>query len=215
MKQRFTRQDFIRCSFICSLIFSLSVSGQKTGLVDTSDPNFHTVIAGPEYKSSNWHKWLWGEDYREEWSTPVKIPVLNIDTAFGGLAPIKEGGGRQTKSLRLKDSTGRQFVLRQVNKTYTGALPEIYQGTIIEHLANDQIATNHPYAALTVPQMAEAANVYHTNPKYYVVAYSERLGEYNETFANTLCLLEERPDDTQLNTNSFGHPEDSVSTEKR
>lgn len=214
MKQRFTRQDFIRCSFICSLIFSLSVSGQKTGLVDTSDPHFHTVIAGPEYKSSTWHKWLWGEDYREEWSTPVKIPVLNIDTAFGGLAPIKEGGGRQTKSLRLKDSTGRQFVLRQVNKTYTGALPEIYQGTIIEHLANDQIATNHPYAALTVPQMAEAANVYHTNPKYYVVAYSERLGEYNETFANTLCLLEERPDDTQLNTNSFGHPEDIVSTEK-
>ncbi|HEY6955951.1 MAG TPA: hypothetical protein VI385_11955, partial [Flavisolibacter sp.] len=157
---------------ICSagLGCSLAAFGQKTTVVDSTDPHTWIVIAGPEYKSSDWHNWLWGEDYRQEWSTQVKVPVLNLDSAFGGLTPIKEGGGRQTKSLRLKDSSGRHFVLRSVNKTYTGALPELYQGTIIEHLANDQIATNHPYAALAVPSMAEAANIYHTNPKYYVVA---------------------------------------------
>jgi hypothetical protein len=214
MKQGIRRQVLIKILTIFISIGLAQVSySQKTTVVDSSDPHFHTVIAGQEYKSSNWHKWLWGEDYRPEWTTPVKIPVLNMDSAFGGLTPIKEGGGRQTKSLRLKDSAGRQFVLRTVNKTYTGALPELYQGTIIEHLANDQIATNHPYAALAVPQMAEAAKVYHTNPKYYVVPYSERLGEYNEIFANTLCLLEERPDDSQLETESFGHPQDIMSTE--
>jgi hypothetical protein len=213
MKRRIPRQAFTRLSLIPILALTLSVFGQKTIIVDSTNPYVRTVIAGQEYKSSNWHKWLWGEDYREEWNTPVKIPVLNLDSAYGGLTPIKEGGGRQTKSLRLKDASGRQFVLRSVNKTYTGALPELYQGTIIEHLANDQISTNHPYAALTVPQMAEAANIYHTNPKYYVVPYSKRLGEYNDIFANTLCLLEERPDDTQLGTESFGHPEDIVSTE--
>ncbi|MGZ3853657.1 MAG: hypothetical protein ACXVBX_12750, partial [Flavisolibacter sp.] len=200
---------------ICAtgLVCQLAAFGQKTKIVDSTSPHLWTVIAGEEYRSSNWHKWLWGEDYRKEWSTPVKVPVLNLDSAFGGLTPVKEGGGRQTKSLRLKDSSGRQFVLRSVNKTYTGALPELYQGTIIEHIANDQIATNHPYAALAVPPMAEAANIYHTNPKYFVVAPSSRLGEYNETFANTLCLLEERPDGTQVGSKSFGHPEDIVSTE--
>jgi hypothetical protein len=214
MKKSISRQAISRgFVYVPLLAFHLSTWGQKTAVVDTTIPKIWTVIAGQEYKSSNWHKWLWGEDYRQEWSTPVKIPVLNLDSAYGGLTPIKEGGGRQTKSLRLKDSAGRQFVLRSVNKTYTGALPELYQGTIIEHLANDQIATNHPYAALTVPPLAGAVNVYHTNPKYYVVPYSKRLGEYNEIFANTLCLLEERPDDTQLGTESFGHPEDIVSTE--
>ena len=213
MKIGFIRRAMIR-KLICSagLGCSLAAFGQKTTVVDSTDPHTWIVIAGPEYKSSDWHNWLWGEDYRQEWSTQVKVPVLNLDSAFGGLTPIKEGGGRQTKSLRLKDSSGRHFVLRSVNKTYTGALPELYQGTIIEHLANDQIATNHPYAALAVPSMAEAANIYHTNPKYYVVAPSARLGEYNETFANTLCLLEERPDDTQTANESFGHPEDIVST---
>ena len=214
MKQGIRRQVLIRklTIVICVALAQVSYS-QKTVVVDSSDPHFHTVIAGQEYKSSKWHEWLWGEDYRPEWTTPVTIPVLNMDSAFGGLTPIKEGGGRQTKSLRLKDSAGRQFVLRTVNKTYTGALPELYQGTIIEHLTNDQIATNHPYAALAVPEMAEAAKIYHTNPKYYVVPYSERLGEYNEIFANTLCLLEERPDDSQLETESFGHPQDIMSTE--
>src|SRR4029078_10793530 len=153
MKQGIRRQVLIRklTIVICVALAQVSYS-QKTVVVDSSDPHFHTVIAGQEYKSSKWHEWLWGEDYRPEWTPPVTIPVLNMDSAFGGLTPIKEGGGRQTKSLRLKDSAGRQFVLRTVNKTYTGALPELYQGTIIEHLANDQIATNHPYAALAVPE---------------------------------------------------------------
>jgi len=213
MRNGFTSQAMRKFLYLPGLIFHLSVLGQQTTVIDTTNPKVWTVIAGEEYKSSNWHKWLWGEDYRQEWSTPVKISVLNLDSAYGGLTPVKEGGGRQTKSLRLKDSAGKEYVLRSVNKTYTAALPELYQGTIIEHFANDQIATNHPYAALAVPSLAEAANVYHTNPRYYVIKYSKRLGEYNETFANTLCLLEERPDETQVETESFGHPEDIVSTE--
>jgi hypothetical protein len=215
MKLQITRQGFTQSLVLIPFLFLAALAfGQKTVIVDSTNPYFRTAIAGQEYKTSQWHKWLWGEDYREEWSTPVTFPVLNLDSAYGGLTPLKEGGGRQTKSLHMKDAQGRRYVLRSVNKTYTGALPEMYKGTIIETLANDQIATNHPYGALTIPQMAEAAKVYHTNPKYYVVPYNERLGEYNEVFANTLCMLEEHPDETQVEVESFGHPEDIVSTEK-
>ena len=198
--------------WLTALLISNFAFSQKTIVVDSSDTYTRTVIAGRQYKASRWHQWLWGKDYRREWTTAVKIPVLNLDSAFGGLIPVKEGGGRQTKSLRLINPQGRQFVLRTVDKTYSGALPEIVQGTLIEHLANDQIATNHPYAALTIPQMAGASKIYHTHPHYYLVPYNERLGEYNEVFANTICLLEERPDETQ--TTSFGNPQDIVSTEK-
>jgi len=214
MKDLFTRQALRNWIVFPLLLCVISVTAQKTIVVDSTSQYSRIVIAGQEYKSSQWHKWMWGEDYREEWSTPVKIPVLNLDSAFGGLTVVKEGGGRQTKSLRLVDASGRQYVLRTVNKTYSGALPHIVQGTFIEHLANDQIATNHPYAALSVPQMAEAGKIYHTNPKYYIVPYNPRLGQYNETFANSLCLLEERPDGTQVTQSSFGNPEDIVSTEK-
>lgn len=202
-----------RIFIIVILCYPVLVTAQTNLIVDSTRPDLWKVIAGPEYRAGRLHTWLWGEDYRKEWTTPVMVPVLNLDTAFGGLTPVKEGGGRQTKSLRLKDASGRHYVLRSVNKTYTGALPEIIRGTFLETIANDQIATNHPYAALSIPGMAEAAHIYHTNPRYYIVPYSQRLGKFNETFANTLCLLEERPDETQVGLPSFGFPEDIVSTE--
>ncbi len=36
------------------------------------------VVAGPEYEAGGFHKWLWGEHYRAEWTTPFKVPVLDL-----------------------------------------------------------------------------------------------------------------------------------------
>lgn len=187
---------------------------QKTVIVDSSTQGKKTILAGAEYKKGPIHRYLWGNDYRKEWTTPVTVPVLNLDSAFGGLKPLKMGGGRQTRSLHLLGGNGKRYMLRMVNKTYLGALPLIVQGTFIEKLANDQVATNHPYAALAVPKLSEAAGIYHTQPRYVFVPFQKQLGEYNSTFANSLCLLEERPDETQTDKENFGQPQDIVSTEK-
>ncbi|MES2881983.1 MAG: hypothetical protein V4676_07540, partial [Bacteroidota bacterium] len=187
---------------------------QKTSIIDSSSKYFQKVVAGAEYERSGLHQLLWGKDYRKEWTTAVIVPVLNLDSAYGGLTTITEVSEGQTKSLQLMDAEGRVYVLRTVNKTYLGALPQIVQGTFVETLANDQIATNHPYAALSVPSMSAAAGVYHTNPKYYLVPQSQRLGRFNETFANTICLLEERPDETQIQNPGFGEPNNIVSSER-
>ncbi|HEU4633575.1 MAG TPA: hypothetical protein VFS22_06305, partial [Flavisolibacter sp.] len=199
---------------LITVLFYKNTIGQTAAVIDSTYPSHKTVIAGAEYKKGSLYRWLWGDDYRKEWTTPVSAPVLDLDSAFGGLTPIKEGGGRQTKTLHLKDASGKRYVLRSVNKTYLGALPEIVQGTFVENLANDQIATNHPYAALTIPLMAGAAGVYHTHPTYFFVPYSKKLGEFNAAFANTLCLLEERPDKTQRNQPDFGNPADIVGSDE-
>lgn len=198
--------------FVCVCVLA---NAQKTTIVNSPDSFHKRAIAGKEYYKPFHSEKLWGEDWRKEWTEPVIVPVLNLDSAFGGITPMKEGGGRQTKSLRVKTPDGRVYVLRSVNKTYTDALPEIARGTFVEKIANDQIATNHPYAALTIPSLAEAAKIYHTNPKYYVLPNSLRLGEFSDTFSNMLVLMEERPDETQTSQQSFGgNAEDIVSTEK-
>src|SRR3982751_1903519 len=103
---------------LTALLFFLPflAPAQKTVITDSSQPGYRTLIAGKEYGAGRTHQWLWGEDFRKEWTTPVKIPVLDLDSAFGGLTPVKTGGGRQTKSLRLNDPQGRQYVLRTVDK---------------------------------------------------------------------------------------------------
>jgi hypothetical protein len=85
----------------CILFTSLSFSQQNLS------PDFKLVIAGKQYGTSSFHQWKWGKHYRKEWTTPVGVPVLILDTVAGGLTPYEAGGGRQSKSLRLRDPQGR------------------------------------------------------------------------------------------------------------
>lgn len=192
----------------------LALIAQKTVVTDSTEPGFRTIIAGEEYDRSSLHQFLWGKHYRKEWTTPVEVPVVNLATYQGGLTPVEQGGGRQTQTLRLQDRNGKQYVLRSIDKDYGKALPEIARGTFIENLAKDQVSTAHPFSAVTIPGMIDAAGVYHTNPHIFFVPYSPILGKYNETFANMLCLLEERPDDDESDAPNFGNSEKVTSTEK-
>jgi hypothetical protein len=197
-----------------ALAIPFSTRAQKTVVVDSSQPGYRTVISGEEYDRSGLHQLLWGKHYRKEWTTPVRVPVIDLSTFEGGLKPIEQGGGRQTKTLRLVDKKGRQYVLRSIDKDYGKALPDIVHGTFIESLAKDQVSTAHPFSSVTVPLMIDAAGVYHTNPHIFFVPYSPVLDSFNTTFANTLCLLEERPDDDESTVASFGNSEKVRSTEK-
>jgi len=96
------------------LLFILPVFaiGQKTVVTDSTEPNFRTVIPGAEYEAGSFYQFLWGSHYRKEWTTPVKVPVINLDTVAGGLKAVEQGGGRQSKTLRLKNKNGKQYVLR-------------------------------------------------------------------------------------------------------
>lgn len=188
---------------------------QSTTIVDTtSAKDSAVIIAGQQYKKGNFHNLFWGAHYRKEWTTPVHVKEIIIDTVFGGLTPILKGGGRQTRTLRMQDKNGKQYVLRSINKTYTKALPVVFQKSFIEGIANDQVSIAHPYSALTVPMLAEAAKVYHTNPQIIFLKGSPTLGEFREEFQNHLYLLEERPDGFQGNAANFGNSEDVDGTEK-
>jgi hypothetical protein len=196
------------------LLSPLLSQSQKTVIVDSTEPDYRTVIPGQEYKKGGFYQFLWGRHYRKEWTTPVRIPVIRLDTVAGGLTPLSQGGGRQTRTLRLADKAGKQYVLRSIDKDYSRALPEITKGTVVEDLARDQVSTGHPFASITVPGMVEAAGVFHTNPRIVFVPYSPLLGKFNEDFANTLCLFEERPDESQEDAPHFGNAEDIKGTER-
>ena len=116
----------------------------------------------------------------------------------------------QTLSLRLADSLGQEYTLRSIEKFPEKAVPEMLQKTFAADLVQDQISAAHPYGALTVTPLAEAAGIYHTNPQVVYIPDDPRFGVYRKEFANTLMLFEERPagdaDDDQLRL----HPEARV-----
>jgi hypothetical protein len=185
---------------------------QLNGSEDTT--KYKVIEASKNYNKDLSYQKKWGTHYRKEWGTPVKVRIANLDTLAGGLIPYQSGGGRQSKSLRLKDKDGREYVLRSVDKSFGKALPEIYQGTFIESIINDQVTIGHPYGPLTIPTLADAAGVYHTNPQLVFIPEQPALDSFNKDFGNQLYMLEQRPDENWETAANFGNSKNIIGTEK-
>ena len=173
-----------------------------------------TVIAGKQYGTSGFHQWLWGKHYRKEWTMPVNVSILYLDTVDGGLSAYEAGGGRQSKSLKLRNPMGKEYVLRSIDKTFGKALPEIYQNTFVEKIVNDQVSIAQPFSAITIPSMANAAQIYHTIPKIVYIPEQKSLGEFNNEYGNQLYLIEQRPDGNWEGAPNFGNSPEIVGTDK-
>lgn len=140
-------------------------------------------------------KFFMGQNYRAAWSQPVNMKVFNVLKEKGGFdtSKITFGGGKQTKSLRLVNKkTGQEWVLRSMNKNPTKAIPEAFRGTLAGDLVTELNSAAHPYAALTVPDLADAIGVNVPHPELFFVPDDPALGFYRELFANNICMLEER-----------------------
>jgi hypothetical protein len=179
--------------------------------IDFSDSVVHVKISDI-YSKNNFHRFWMGDNYRDIWNTEVELPVFDIGTEKGGLNILQRGGGQQTKSVRLEDKDGKQFVLRSVNKYVEKALAEKLQNTIVVDIVQDIISASHPYSAITVPNLAAAAGVMHTNPKIVWVPDDPRLGIYQEDLANGVFLFEERPANNRDDVPSFNRSKEIVNT---
>jgi len=156
-------------------------------------PDSVIVKVHPSYdRVSHTHEWFFGKNYRKEWGTAVKLPLIRISTVYGGLTPIRESGGMQSKSLRLKDKKGNEWVIRSVEKTPDKLLPENLRGTFALDWVDDAMSGQHPFSALIVPPLAQAAAVNHANPIIGVIEPDEALGEFSKVFSGLVVLLEER-----------------------
>jgi predicted MPP superfamily phosphohydrolase len=173
-----------------------------------------TVSANENYIATNTKEAWFGENYRAEWNAPIKVPVFDIRKMKGGLKVIQKGGGQATLSLRLEDSLGYQYTLRTVDKNTIKAVPEELRKTIAKDVVQDQTSASHPYGAIVVPPMAEAIDIYHTNPIVVFVPDDPEFGVYQSQVANTLFLFEERPTKNNGSIESFGNSKKIYSTPK-
>ncbi|WP_210463241.1 metallophosphoesterase [Rufibacter roseolus] len=173
-----------------------------------------TTPANKAYGVGAFKKGLLGNHYRREWQTPVTIPLLDLQREKGGLVPYQKGGGKQTSSLKLRNEEGREYTLRSVNKDPSAMLPEALQRTVARDILQDQISAQHPYGALVAAKLADAAGVYHTNPKLVYIPNDPRLRQYLDEFNNTVAFLEEDADEDHSDVASLGNATNIIGTER-
>ncbi len=154
-----------------------------------------TVAPGARYRADGVERWLDGSSYRKLWTTPIRVPVLNLQTFVpGGLRPVKTGGGAQTVNLRLEADNGDQYVFRLVDKR-ASAVPSELRGTPVQNVLQDLVSSMHPAGSeMTVP-IVEAVGVLNAGAKLVVMPNDPALGKFRKEFAGTLGEIERFPND--------------------
>ncbi|WP_299225764.1 metallophosphoesterase [uncultured Psychroserpens sp.] len=181
-----------------------------------------SVYSENETDRTGFFETVWGDHYRDVYSTKIKAKVATLDTLYGGLEIVRAGGGHQTRSLRLKTKDGRELNMRALRKSATQYLQTVlfketyieeeFEKTAIESLIFDFYTAAHPYAFKAIPDLSDAAKIYHTNPKLYYIPKHKHLGKYNNDYGDELYMIEERPEENYANDRNFGFADDIEST---
>ncbi|HEA22289.1 MAG TPA: metallophosphatase [Pricia antarctica] len=210
-------------------LFSKELSRQRLTGKEMSYPQkmeVDTVTASiynaNETEKSGLYKAFWGDHFRSLYSKKIASPVLYIDELPNNVRPISEGGGTQSRSLRLIDDNEHEYTLRALRKSavqflQTTAMNEHYveeylKNTVAERVLLDFYTTSHPYAQFAMPKLSQAIDILHANPKIYYVPKQKGLGIYSEKYGDALFMLEEHVGDENKDFEIFGTPDDILST---
>jgi hypothetical protein len=152
-----------------------------------------TVAAGPQYEAGGFHELLFGKGYRDLWTTPIEVPVLDLQKTGGGLTPVRVVGQAQGLGLAFKGADGRAYTFRSLHKHPERMLPEDWRDRFPAKIAQDQSSHTHPAAGQIYAALAEATGVTFTSPRLVVVPDDPALGEFRKTFAGEFGTIDEYP----------------------
>ena len=175
---------------------------------------FITVVPGEEYEAGWLHEFFFGAHWRDIWTSPIKVEILDLNNFDGGIAPIKRGGGQQTKSLRFRSKSGQIWKFRSVNKDPSKILPKDLQETIADDIVQDQISTANPMAPFVVSTFLDAVGLIEAKPKLVFLSDDEKLGEFREEFGGMLGFIEIHPTEGEKGLPGFNGAVDIKGTYK-
>lgn len=151
------------------------------------------VRAGARYRAGKLQRVFLGEHWRDLWTEPVWIEVLKLREFAGGLLPVKEGGGLETRSLHFDSRSGQRFIFRSTDKELIRLIHFGLGRSLLARLVQDQTAASHPASALVTAPMHAAVGLPFTHPRLVVLPPDPGLGVYQERFAGLLGTLQEGP----------------------
>lgn len=172
------------------------------GIFAQSDPSWFsgskTVIPSKRYEAGWFHELFFGAHWRDLWTTPVNVGIIDMSKYGGGLTPTEKGGGFQTKALKFKGGDGKEYKFRSLDKDPQKTLPKELQESIARDIVQDQISSSNPYAGFVVNPILDAVGVYHSDYTLALLPDDPALGQYQKEFAGLLGIMEIVADEEQF-----------------
>ena len=174
----------------------------------------HVIVPGERFRAGGFKRWIYGGDYRDLWTTPIEVAVLDLDNVGGGLTPLRTGGFGQSISLHFTGKDGRRYTVRSLDKDPSKRLLDELKGTIADDLIQDLTSAHLPTGSLVVDPLMEATGIFHTKHTLVVIPDDPRLKEFREEFAGLIGMLQEHPSEGVDNTPGFAGSQKISGTEK-
>ena len=214
-------------ALLLSLVLVLSVPAESAPQNHSPPPGYrihrsippqgartHVVVPGGRFRAGGFKRWIYGSDYRDLWTTPIEVSVLNLDSVGGGLTPLRGGGFGQSISLHFIGEDGRRYTVRSLDKDPTKRLWAPLKDTIVDDLLQDAMSSHLPAGALVVDPLMDASGILHSKHTLVVIPDDPRLKEYREEFAGLIGMLQEHPSEGVGNTPGFAGSRQISGTEK-
>jgi len=189
------------------LVTAFVAMSAVTGL---AEPQKRVVVANESYRSN--HEKLLGSGYRDLWTTPIEVEVLDLTSFAGGLKPVMQVGGLQTTSLAMAGKDGKSYTFRPLNKRPDVLIPKEFRGTPVEWLVADQMSAQNPAGALFVHVLSNAIGVLEVESELVIMPDDPLLGEFREDFKGILGTIAEYPTTVSDKTPGFHGATEIVST---
>lgn len=164
----------------------------------------------------------WGKRYYKSFSAKVALPTVNLDTLYGGLTPVREGGGHQSKSLRFENPQGQEFVMRALKKDaskyiQSALFKERYMVNDIKNTKTEALVlygftASHAFAPFTISDLAKEIEVNYTSPKLFYVPKQNAIGKFNSKYGDEIYMIEERAADGHGDKAGFEFSNQLIST---
>ncbi|MCH7770581.1 MAG: BamA/TamA family outer membrane protein [Bacteroidetes bacterium] len=199
---------------IIKIILVLTLSILQFTFAQNDSTKFVTIIPGKQFEAGWFHNFWFGTHWRDIWTAPIRVPVLDLKNFAGGITPTKVGGGLQTKSLRFKGKDGNIYKFRSISKDPTKVLESELPKSLIADVLQDQISSANPLGALVVVPLLNAVDVLQAEPQLVVLPDDEMLGKFREEFGGMLGMIEIHPDEGEEGKPGFEGAEKIVGTYK-
>lgn len=133
-----------------------------------------------------------GDNYRELWTRPVRLPVLHLSTFAGGLKALRITGGKQTRSLRLATADSVEYSFRPIYKVGVN-LPDNWKGSLVYSIFHDAGSASHPGSNVAAVPAVNVSGALHPDPILVVMGDDPNLGEFRKEFAGLAGSIEIYP----------------------
>ena len=180
-----------------------------------------SIYTKAETDKSGLYKFFWGDHYRDIYSKEIEAPVLDLSKLPGNVHAISEGGGNQSRSLRLIDDEEHEYTARELRKSAVRFIQSkisdhyvenIMRNSVAEEIVQDFYTTAQPYAPFALNPIFDSLDIYNAEPKIYYLPKQKQLGIYNEDYGDKLYMYEAHAGDENKSFARFGDADDIIST---